>query len=416
MRILHTSDWHLGRTLEGISRINEQAEFIDFLCKKADDEKVDLVIIAGDVYDTYNPPALAEKLFYEALSMLNSNGTRAVLVIAGNHDNPERLCAAGPLVGKDGIILLGYPSSKADITEISDDTYIDKNVVIKNFDYGMVELYLKSCGQSAVILTLPYPSESRLMELLSKESDEQELQSAFSQKIGYILNSQSRYYRKDTVNLVTGHFFVLWGYESDSERTIQVGGSLSVNASDLPETAQYIALGHLHRPQSIKSTKCPAYYSGSPLAYSFSEAEHAKAVYIVDIDPGSEPVVNEVLLNCGKPLRRWIAEKGVEQVLEWCNMGRDKNCWVDVEIHSDRLLTNEEYRYIREQHSGIINIRLKTGGETTETGDYERREDRKIDELFSEYFRFRTGLDIDEQMLLAFLEVVNTEPTGDEGN
>ena len=94
MRILHTSDWHLGRSLEHISRIEEQRGFIDCLVKIADEEDVDLVLVAGDVYDTYNPSAAAEELFFEAMDRLSGKGGRAVIVIAGNHDNPERLCAA----------------------------------------------------------------------------------------------------------------------------------------------------------------------------------------------------------------------------------------------------------------------------------------------------------------------------------
>ena len=113
MRILHTSDWHLGRSLEQISRIEEQRAFIDLLVETCEDQKVDLVLVAGDIYDTYNPPASAEELFYEALERLSGKGKRAVVVIAGNHDNPERLCAASPLAYKNGIILLGYPASDA---------------------------------------------------------------------------------------------------------------------------------------------------------------------------------------------------------------------------------------------------------------------------------------------------------------
>ncbi|NLC67838.1 MAG: exonuclease subunit SbcD, partial [Clostridiaceae bacterium] len=93
MRILHTSDWHLGKSLEKmnrqINRMDEQREFIDYLCKIAEEEKIDIVLVSGDVYDTYNPPSAAEELFYDAVDRLNAGGKRAVVVIAGNHDNPE---------------------------------------------------------------------------------------------------------------------------------------------------------------------------------------------------------------------------------------------------------------------------------------------------------------------------------------
>ncbi|MCL2165125.1 MAG: exonuclease SbcCD subunit D C-terminal domain-containing protein [Oscillospiraceae bacterium] len=490
MRILHTSDWHLGRTLEGISRLNEQADFIDFICRMVDEERIDLVIIAGDIYDTYNPPAAAENLFYKALAGLNDNGARAVIVIAGNHDNPERLCAAAPLLSKSGIILLGRPSSKAEVSSynrdngVNDDkrdkssisdnssngdksnngsngdksdngdngdkssngdngdksdnsgnndininSYIGKRInSIENYnhkhnnsgvkivrsDSGFVELFLRSCGQGAVILTLPYPSESRLLELLNDEADERDLRKAYSQKIGTIFNNLAGHCRKDTVNLATGHFFVLGGHVSDSERTLQVGGALSVDPADLPEGVQYLALGHLHRPQRVKTAKCHTYYSGSPLAYSFSESNHAKAVYIVDVDPGAEPTVNAVYVACGKPLRKWVAERGPEQAVEWCKAGKDHGCWVDIEIHSDRVLLNEEYRRLRELHDGIVSIRVKTPESMSESEDYADREGMKIEDLFSDFYKFRTGEEIDEGMMSAFLEVVNTDPEVEE--
>ncbi|MGC7879795.1 metallophosphoesterase family protein, partial [Desulforudis sp. 1190] len=91
MRFLHTSDWHLGRTLEGRSRQDEQEEFSQELCRLADDEKIDAVLVAGDVFDTFNPSSAAEQLFYDTLDQLAAGGRRAVVVIAGNHDSPERL-------------------------------------------------------------------------------------------------------------------------------------------------------------------------------------------------------------------------------------------------------------------------------------------------------------------------------------
>jgi exonuclease SbcD len=100
VRILHTSDWHLGRALEGINRLDEQREFIDQLVEMAEDESIDLVLVAGDVFDTYNPSAVAEELYYDAVYRLSAKGQRGVVVIAGNHDNPDRLCAASPLAYK----------------------------------------------------------------------------------------------------------------------------------------------------------------------------------------------------------------------------------------------------------------------------------------------------------------------------
>ncbi|MBS4025792.1 MAG: exonuclease subunit SbcD, partial [Clostridia bacterium] len=153
MRILHTSDWHLGKNLEQINRINEQREFIHYLCQTVEEQKIDLVLLAGDIYDTYNPSAAAEELFYEAIDRLNDKGKRAVVVIAGNHDNPERLCAASPLAYKNGIILLGYPGSDAALYEMNGG-----NIKIANSGPGWLELSVPGREYHAVIITLPYPS------------------------------------------------------------------------------------------------------------------------------------------------------------------------------------------------------------------------------------------------------------------
>ena len=111
MRILHTADFHLGKNLEGFSRMDEQEEFLKDFIKIVKENNIDLVIIAGDIYDNSNPPARAEKMFYSTLKKLSENGERLILVIAGNHDNPERLVAAGPLAREHGIIMIGTPKT-----------------------------------------------------------------------------------------------------------------------------------------------------------------------------------------------------------------------------------------------------------------------------------------------------------------
>lgn len=147
MRILHTGDWHLGRTLEGRSRFREQEMFMDELIQLTRDQQVDMILMAGDVYDSVNPPAAAEGLFYDAAARLNDNGCQLV-VIAGNHDQPERISAVSPLVAQRGITLVGLPSSRSVIVDVP------------------------RTKERAVIAALPYPSEARLSELLAEDGDE----------------------------------------------------------------------------------------------------------------------------------------------------------------------------------------------------------------------------------------------------
>lgn len=400
MRILHTSDWHLGKTLENINRIEEQRQFIDELCGIAESEAVDLVLVAGDIFDTYNPSSAAEELFYDAVDRLNSKGTRAVIVIAGNHDSPDRLCAASPLAYKNGIVLLGYPGSDAAIYGGRSG-----NSPILQAGPGWLEIKPESSEHSALIITLPYPSESRLEQLISADSQEDKLQQAYSDKVVELLHRLSSNFREDTVNLIVSHLYLRDGKTSDSER--QLGGALVVDPCRLPDNAHFIALGHLHRPQRIKSAPSPAYYSGSPIAYSFSETDYSKVVYIVDAVPGKESEVKEIYLNSGKPLKQWRARNGIEEALRWCEEGRDLNTWIDLEIYTDRALTLEEQKKLRELNPGIINIRPVVTDEKESIINYESREGKKIEELFKDYYRYKTGMEAAEEMLETFIEVVN---------
>lgn len=400
MRILHTSDWHLGKTLENISRLEEQRQFIDELCGIAENEAVDLVMIAGDIFDTYNPSSAAEELFYDAVDRLNARGSRAVVVVAGNHDSPDRLCAASPLAYKNGIVLLGYPGSNAAVYR-SRSGYSP----IVQAGPGWLELKPGNCEHSAVIIALPYPSEARLEQLISPDSQEDKLQQAYSDKIAELLHGLSGKFREDTVNLIISHLYLRDGKLSDSER--QLGAAMAVDPCSLPDNAHFIALGHLHRPQRIKSAPSPTYYSGSPIAYSFSETDYSKLVYIVEAVPGKESEVREIYLCSGKPLRQWKAKNGIEEALRWCEEGRDKNAWIDLEIHTDRALTLEEQKKLRELNPGIINIRPVVANQKESMISFESREGKRIEELFRDYYRYRTGMEAAEEMLATFLEVIN---------
>lgn len=405
MRILHTSDWHFGRTLEGRSRIPEQEKFVDELCQIVKDEEIDLVMVAGDVFDTVNPPAVAEELFYDTMARLADGGKKGVVVIAGNHDNPERLRAAGPLAHRYGISLLGLPSDKPMLYGAGNN---GKTVSIINGGPSWVEMGVPGCDHTAVILALPYPSEARLREVLSAELDDQLLQEAYSAKIARLFEGLSSNFRSDTVNLAMSHLFMLGGQGSDSERPINLGGALTVDPSALPTGAQYVALGHLHRPQKVGGP-IPARYSGSPLAYSFSERGKSKGVIIADIVPGQKAAEKEIILSSGNPLELWVAEGGMAEVLRWIEEGRDLNAWIELELHLTKPLTNEDIQLIRSQRPGIINIRPVLPG-TDQELIAEKRSDLSIDELFRRFYDKQTnGAQLDENLLKLFLELVNDD-------
>lgn len=392
MRILHTADWHLGRSLEGRSRIEEQAQFLDELVKIVEEEKIDVVLMAGDAFDTVNPPAAAESLFYESISRLSNGGKRPISIIAGNHDNPDRLSAASPLAHGKGIQLLGLPTM------------------------DVQTIYVPSTNETLKLAALPYPSESRLAEVLSESHEELMLRDKYDQRIQGIFEQMSKAFTPETINIAMSHIYVTGGSSTDSERPIEVGGAYTVAATSLPEAAQYVALGHLHRPQMVSRAKTMARYSGSPLAYSFSEAGYAKSVTILDAKPGQPVDMSEVFLSSGRPLVRWKAKEGLSQVYSWLDEGKDANAWIDLEIHVTNALSIEEIHRLRKYHSGLIHIRPVF--EELEKDKLERTvsTNTPIDELFARFYEKQTGgAKPEPELTKLFLELI-TEDEDEEGD
>lgn len=388
MRILHTADWHLGRTLEGRDRTAEQAAFIDELCSIAREENIDLVLIAGDVFDTVNPPAAAEELYYDALARLTAEG-RPVVVIAGNHDSPDRLAAPRPLARQHGIHLVAYP---------------------KETGLTPLTVHVPRVPYPAVVAALPYPSEARLNEVLTEEADEVALQKAYSDRVAHAFERLAQGFRADAVCLAVSHLFVAGGHESDSERPIQVGAASTVFPSALPAAAHYVALGHLHRPQAVHAAPAPTRYSGSPLAYSFSEAGQAKSVVVVEAEPGQKARITEIPLSAGKPLVRWRAPHGLDQVLAWCSEGRDAEAWIDLEIELDAPLTHDQIAKLRSLHKGLVTIRPVLRDEVPHAAAAEGRSQLPADQLFRRFYLQRRGQEPPEELTRLFVELV----TGDD--
>lgn len=312
--------------------MTEQVAFMDELVNVVRDEGIDVVLIAGDIYDSVNPPAAAEQLFYEGIARLSDGGKRQVAVISGNHDHPDRLAASGPLAAAQGITLVGSPIAEC------------------------LSIGVSRTGELARVIALPYPSESRLKELLSDVADEEVLRGQYSDKVASLIRRQALSFEAGTVNLLMSHLYVLGGQETESERPIQVGGAYTVDTTALNCGAQYVALGHLHRPQMVKAAS-PMRYSGSPLAYSFSEAGQAKSVTLLDLAPGQAAEPQEIFLTSGRPLVSWKAKEGIGQVYQWLEEKRDANAWIDLEISMTSAMSMEQIQSLRKAYDGFIHIR-----------------------------------------------------------
>lgn len=407
MRILHTADWHLGRTLEGRSRQEEHEAFVDELCAMVREERIDLVLIAGDVFDTGNPSAAAEELYCDALARLGENGRRAVVVIAGNHDSPDRLTAVQALAQRHGATIFGYPYDDPGVFTPGPD-----RVQRVAAGPGWAELTVPGVDHSAVVLALPYPSESRLRKLIADTLGEEELQRSYSDQVKGWLGAAAGRFRPDAVRLVTSHLYMAGGVESDVvERPIQMGGAYTVHPGAVPETAQYVALGHLHRPQEIHGTAAVTRYSGSPISFSFNETGYVKGVTVVEVEPRDPaPRVRHVPISAGRPLVRWVAEDGLAQVERWVAEGKDPTAWISLEVHTEHPLTLEQVHRLRAMRPELVHIRavLPAEAEAAATAEPQRL---GVDEQFVRFYSQVRGGPPAPELVRLFLELVNA---GDE--
>ncbi len=402
MRILHTADWHFGKTIEGRDRLPEQVAFVEELCDICTAEQIDLVLVAGDVFQSPNPSAAAEELFYYAMDKLANNGKRGVVIVAGNHDNPERLCAAAPLAERLGITIVGLPQE-----DLAPTLFIEGRVQRVSGGQSWLELAVPGAMHTAVIAALPYPSEGRLKEVLSQSLEDKELRQGYNDKLASLFGLLNTKFRSDTVNLAVSHLYVRGGLESDSEQQIQIGGSYAVDPQVFPANAQYIALGHLHRPQTVGKTSVPCRYAGSPLAYSFSELGYAKSVTLVDINPGRPAAISEINVSAGKPLARWRATGGLAQVREWVAAGRDKDAWIELEAEINKALALDEIHELRSLHSGFVVVRpvIKVLEEMG-AKEHVRLNSLPLNELFIRFYKQQNGgLAPDEKLVELFLDI-----------
>lgn len=406
MRILHTGDWHLGKNLEGASRMDEQELFLNDFVDIVEKNKVDLVIIAGDVYDNSNPPARAEKMFYDTLKKLSKNGERLILVIAGNHDNPERLVAAGPLAMEHGIIMSGTPK-----TVIQCGEYGQHKVI--NSGEGFIEVEINN--EKAVILTVSYPSEKRLNEVLYGEMDSDEDRvKTYGERIKSLFDSLEKNYRSDTINLVVSHLFAMGSEEGGSERSIQLGGSYIVNGSCFPKEAQYIALGHVHKSQIVPGTNKKARYSGSPLHYNKKEINITKKCFIIDVKANEECVVNEIELKVYKPIEIWKCES-ISDAIDKCEENKDRNCWVYLEVKCDRYIREDEIKKMKGIKKDILEIIPKLQSDEEDESAVIIQE-KSFEEIFREFYKKERNIEADDEVVNLLLKLVSEEGDEDEAN
>ena len=345
MKILHTSDWHLGKKLEGLKRIEEQKKFIDTLEMIVREEEPKVILIAGDIFDTPNPSSEAESLFFDSLKKLSGSGKRAIVIIPGNHDSPERLSACKNLARDFGVIIYEKPFEKKEVGKYGDFH------LIKSSEGGIT---LDIEGEKIFIYSLPYPSELSLNEEFDEEN-------SYSKRIGEILKKGVEGVPSDIPKIIMTHIFITGSEGDGDEKAIELGGARGVALEDLPEV-DYIALGHIHRP--IKYTDKRAYYSGSPIEYRLTENKFAKKIFIADVKGGLSTEVKEIVLENYKPIKNYEVN-GIDEGVAFSQKMMDSQEWIYLKIHTDTFIPNHLLKEIRKNKNILEIIPVTKNGEVT---------------------------------------------------
>lgn len=383
MKILHTADWHLGKKLDSFSRLEEQILVMNEIVEIAEQEQVDLVLVAGDLFDNFNPSVEAVELFYKTLKRLSNNGKRPVVAISGNHDSPSLIDAPDPLARECGIILIGFPNAKVQQFELND-------FKITTSVEGMIELKLNSIDFPVRILHTAYANEIRLKQYFG-ENKEDALNEILATNWK---NIAEKYCDTNGVNLLMAHLYMNQKgaeilEEPEGEKPIKIGNADMIFSEAIPTQIQYTALGHLHAFNNIGSKEKPVVYSSSPLCYSFSEAGQTKYVSIIDALPNENVTFNKIELKNGKPLLRKTFDS-VDNAVEWLN--ENKNALVELTLESDTFLKAEDRKLIYQSHAGIIHLIPKVKNQAIETIEYQFADQTKdMKELFVDYFKSKNG-------------------------
>lgn len=409
MKILHTADWHLGKRLDFVSRLEEQKEVLQEICDIADQQQVDMVIVAGDLFDAFNPPVEATELLYQTLKKLTNNGNRPVIAIAGNHDSPDRIDSPDPLARACGIFFIGYPNAEVR----SSDS--DNNFQITKSDQGFLEIHINHIDYPVRVLTTAYANEIRLKQFLGIEDKAEQLNEVLKQSWGILAN---KYCDNLGVNILTAHLYMLQRggemlEEPEGEKPIKIGNADIIYSDAIPPQIQYTALGHLHRYQHIQGHSSPVIYSSSPLPYSFSESGQEKKVVIVDIKPNSEAQLTAIPLTKGKKLYRKTFDD-IDLAVQWLN--ENPYSLVELTIASETFMTSQDLKRLHEAHDGIIHIIPVVTKKEKQESDLKEtvRLDQDIQSLFKDFFKSKYGQEPNEEINALFKEVLAQNKDSEE--
>ncbi|MFT3760452.1 exonuclease SbcCD subunit D [Thauera sp.] len=371
MRFLHSADWHLGRVHHGISLLEDQAHILNEFVRLAADARPDAILLAGDIYDRSVPPAEAVRLLDLVLTELVQGLRIPVVMIAGNHDGPDRLAFGAGLLGGAGLTVRGP------------------------FDAQARPLLLHDAHGTVAVHALPYaePAVVRSAVASRQGGDGEEgvrVIDCHQAALAVQLQAARAAQPPGTRSVVVAHAFVLGGSESESERPLSVGASGAVDAA-LFDGFDYVALGHLHRPQQVGQGRIQ--YSGSLLKYSFSEADHVKSVNLVELDAAGACTVERIALTPRRDLR--IVEGPLDAILAAGAADPARDDYILARLTDSGALLDAMGR-LRSAYPNALAIErpLLAGDGPGRAGADHRRV--RMQDLFASFHRDTTGQPLDD--------------------
>ncbi len=418
LRFLHTADWHLGKKLEHFSRLQEQEKVLEELIQLADAHKVHAVLIAGDIFDSANPPHEAKQLFTRSLRKLAKDGERLVLAIGGNHDSPELLDALAEWGVSLGVLLVGMsnPEKWELPTGQNNNSYltVGKGYKVKKIASSLIEVEGEGWPFSCRFLLAPYLSLGRRLahKVCEVPSSAQAYWTARWEECSQALNEGV-----PTVLLAHPYLTSLGQQieteEDEAERSLSLGGVEGISLEAFPKGLAYAALGHIHRSHLVREEPYPVAYAGSLLQYSFGDKAVKKTAFLVEVPkegPASVKGVPEEGFSGGYKLYSLSAGtlEEAERVLE-----AHQEAYVELVWKGQQALPGEARLALQERHQRLIRIRLEYtvlspwhSSNNPENLAHAENPSLLLAELFREYYKKRKGQEPHEKIMELFQKVL----------
>ncbi len=378
--LLHTSDWHVGKAIRGASRADEHRAVLAEIAELVGAHEADIVVVAGDLFDSATPSPESEQIVYEALLALASTGA-TVVVIAGNHDNARGLRAVAPLLALGNVHLVAEPR--------------------RPDDGGVLSVRTRD-GTPVRLAMLPFVSKRgivRAADLMDAEAFENAQR--YTDRLRLLIEALCGPFTDDAVNVLVAHTFVLGALQGGGERPAHLVDEYAVTAASFPPSISYGALGHLHRAQRIPAGAA-LHYCGSPLQLDFGEGDHPQQVNIVTAAPGVPADVRAARLTAGRRLRTL---RGSIEELAALDVTDDP--WLRVVVRGERHagLADDVRRLLGPR---VVDVRVDVP-DAAVAPDRRDHRGRSPQELFSEFLRSQ-GI-ADERIDALFAELLDESLT-----